>query len=100
MNNIILGIFIGMVVGVLGYKYVLPWLDMILELNNFKKSVDATSYQLQAQELVALFQREYPETKEVEQKESCIGFHYEQPEEQCCDDEDCEDECKRSIGFK
>jgi len=45
-TTLALGIFLGIVVGVLGYKYILPWFDINLEVYNYKKSVDATDYQL------------------------------------------------------
>ena len=106
-TTLALGIFLGIVVGVLGYKYILPWFDINLEVYNYKKSVDATDYQLTSQAYLAEFKRDYPETEEnYQQKEPCIGFHHPQSEVEELDYEEyeCDGNCKckskNSIGFK
>jgi len=43
-------------------KYIEPILDLYLQVFQHKQSVKATMYQLQSQEAVILFNREYPES--------------------------------------
>jgi len=73
---IYLFIFIGVIIGILCERYLFVILDLYLQVFQHKQSVNATMYQLQSQEAVILFNREYPESNSNKTKElsSAIGF--------------------------
>lgn len=73
-------------------RYVEPIFDLYLEVFQYKQSEKANKYQLNAQEQVILFQREYPESNQIKQQEltPAIGFAYsKQDDDYYYDDEDC-----------
>ncbi len=69
---------IGIILGIVIERYIFPIMDLKLEAFQYKESEKATIYQLNAQELVAEFNREYPEFSQGETQElmPAIGFTY------------------------
>jgi len=71
-------IFIGIFIGILIERYLFVIFDLYLQVFQYKQSVNATMYQLQSQEAVILFNREYPESNDNKTKElsPAIGFYF------------------------
>jgi len=86
-------IFIGIFIGILIERYLFAIFDLYLQVFQHKQSVNATMYQLQSQETVILFNREYPESNDNKTKElsPAIGFSCASPNEDILyyDDEEC-----------
>ena len=86
-------IFIGIFIGILIERYLFAIFDLYFQVFQYKKSVKATMYQLQSQEAVILFNREYPESNDNKTKElsPAIGFSCASPNEDILyyDDEEC-----------
>lgn len=73
-------------------QYLIPYLDIKLELFSLRESEKATKYQLNTQAASFDFIRRYPEAQQTNQSDvQAIGFQYVPPSEY----ED--DECR--IGF-
>jgi hypothetical protein len=87
-------LFIGILIGLLIQKYIFPIIDLWLSVYEYKQSEIITIYQLNAQEQVALFNREYPELDENQNKEltPAIGFAYNHQ-----DDDMYYEDCKKTI---
>lgn len=85
--------------GVLLDRYILPSLDVLLEVYSHRASEKATQYQLNAQTLVAEFKRKYPEVEAVDDG-NLIGFQVETVDEEDFDDLEEEDLVKENrMGF-
>jgi hypothetical protein len=85
-------LFLGVILGMLIQKYIFPVFDMLLDIYSYKQSEKVTIYQLNAQEQIALFNREYPEVnnEEIRELTPAIGFTYSnQDNDIYCDDEEC-----------
>lgn len=91
MINLALGLCIGIILGILIDKYIFVFWDIKMEKFTHKETVECTAYQLEAQELVQLYQREYGE---VEEKSPAIGFQVYPQEEEYYDDVE-----EKRIGF-
>ena len=89
---------IGIILGIVIERYIFPIIDLKLEVLQYKESEKATIYQLNAQGLVAEFNREYPEFNqgEVPELTPAIGFMHTQQNEDMYEDEE---ECKNKIGY-
>lgn len=71
-------LFAGIILGILLEKYIFPIIDLKIEVLQYKETEKATVCQLNTQELVAEFNREYPEFNqgEVPELTPAIGFTY------------------------
>ncbi len=91
-----------LVFGIMFERYLLPILDMKLEVYNHKKSNHATKYSLLIEKQKYDFFREYPEAlsqEEVEEKTPLIGFHMDRVDDEYYEEDyDNDDDCK--IGLK
>ncbi len=69
---------VGIILGILLEKYIFPIIDLKIEVLQYKETEKATIYQLNAQELLAEFNREYPELSqgEIPELTPAIGFAY------------------------
>lgn len=87
-------IFIGIIIGTLFERYLFSIFDILLQVFQYKQSEKVTIYQLNAQEQIALFNREYPELNNDEIKEltPAIGFAY-----NSSDDDMYYEDCKKTI---
>lgn len=96
--NFIAYLFIGIIIGIVIERYIFPIIDLKLEVLQYKESEKATIYQLNAQELLALFNREYPELNDTQKPEltPAIGFIHNSPDEDMYYEEE---NCKNKIGY-
>lgn len=76
--NFLAYLFFGIIVGIVIERFIFPIIDLKLEVFQYKETEKATAYQLNTQELVAEFNREYPEFNqgEVPELTPAIGFTY------------------------
>jgi hypothetical protein len=88
-------LFIGILLGIVLEKFLVPIFETLLELFTYKVSESATISQLNSQAYVADFKREYPETVETSELQPCIGFDTSVTDS--CENDDCD--CKVKIGF-
>jgi hypothetical protein len=75
--------------------YIIPILDLLLQLLNYKISDKANEYQLATQAQVKEFEKLYPSTEE---RSPAIGFHLDNPN--VCDDESEDKIKKNKMGFR
>lgn len=92
-------LFLGILIGILYEKFIVPLIELWTEVYTYKKSIKATEYQLKSTELANEFNKKYPEAKDDSQElQPCIGYHFEAESEEYLDEDDnCED---KKIGFK
>ena len=97
MEYLYLGIIIGLVIN----HYIFPFLDLMQERITYSVTVGATRKQIQAQKIVANFNREYPEVEGSEQTQA-IGFNIDDcidDEEEDFDEDEIDDKVKNKIGY-
>lgn len=93
LNCLLLGIFIGLLIGLLCEKYIFPALDMLLEVFTAKQSEKIVFHNANIQATNCELLRDYPELGDQNIKEqiNAIGFEYNAPEDEYCE-EDYKDE--------
>jgi hypothetical protein len=93
MLYLILGIAIGITIGSIFERIYVPMIDICQKVFTYKKTDEATCYNLNSQKQTMLFYKEFPEAKQEEiTQTNAIGFHI--PSEE----DDCEEE-DRKVGF-
>lgn len=78
MSDLLIGIFSGLLLGIIIEKYVFPILDILFEIFTAKTSKEITEHNLNIQEMSCELLRAYPELKDgnVAEQINAIGFHY------------------------
>lgn len=95
-------LYIGIIAGIFIAFYIFPILDLFLECLKYKISEISTKSQLNSQEMVFLFNREYPEANGGQELHPAIGFQVSSGDEyydEEYDESDYEDKIKNKIGF-
>lgn len=78
MSDLLIGIFSGLLLGIIIEKYVFPILDILFEIFTAKTSKEITEHNLNIQEMSCELLRAYPELKDgnVVDQVNAIGFQY------------------------
>lgn len=97
-----LGIFIGILLGIIIEKYVFSYFDILYEKFTYKQTITCTKYKVESQTLAKEFELKYGELQELP---PAIGFKIQSSNVECdedCDDDgcECEDIKKNKIGFR
>ena len=87
MTYLITGFLGGIIFGIIIEKYIFPICDTYYEVFTFKQSDTATFYQLNIQEQVAVFNREYPEMAQGKGCESTSAIGFSLPDEYVDEDD-------------
>lgn len=80
MPNLLIGLFLGIIIGVLTHQYIFPYLDILFEIFVSKSSEIITEHNLNIQMLSCDLLREYPELNNdgnfSNEPTGVIGFQY------------------------